>query len=116
MTDEAVSSIRKSTSVRARVQSLVRTVIEPKRASGWRALLLMSAFVLCALLASLLLRLALVPSASSRQLFAFAALFFSGGICVLAYVLPSRVAAIVSRAGLVALVASIVWVNLVSGA
>jgi len=62
-----------------------------------------------------LLWLGLAQSASSTRLVAFAAVFFSGAICMLAHVLPKPYAGFAARAGLVALVASIVCVKLASG-
>ena len=115
MKDEAFLT-RRDASIRARVQWLVRSIIEPKRVSGWRAILAIVCVVLCALLGSILLRLALVPSSSSKQLFAFAALFFSGGIGALAHVMPRPFSVIALRAGLVGLVVSVVWAKFASGA
>ena len=72
--------------------------------------------VLSALLGSVLLWLGLAQPASSRQLVAFAAIFFSGAICMLAHVLPKPYGRIASRVGLAALVISAAWVRLASGA
>ena len=109
-------SIHTDISIRSRVQSLARSIVEPKRASGWQAILALVAVALTALLGSVLLWLGMAQSESSMQLVAFAAMFFSGAICMLAHVLPKPYAGFASRAGLVALVASIVWVKLASGA
>ena len=113
---EANLSSHTDTSVRSRVQSLIRSILEPKRASGWRAILVLVGVVLSSLLGSVLLWLGLAQSASSRQLVAFAAIFFSGAVCMLAHVLPKPFGGIASRIGLAALVISAVWVWLASGA
>ena len=116
MSDEVVPSIRKTISIRARAYSLIRSVIEPKPVSGWRALLVTVFLALCVMLGSVLLWLSTAQSSSSRQLIAFAGLFFSGAICALAQLLQKPISGIVSRVGLIALIISFVGVNLASGA
>ena len=113
---EANLSIHQHATVRLRIQSLIRSALEPKRASGWHAILVLVGVALTALLGSVLLWLGLTQSASSRQLIAFAAIFFSGAVCMLAHVLPKPFGSFASRIGLAALVISIVWVRLASGA
>ena len=115
MSDQTGSSTHERYPFVTRIRLLVRSVIEPKHVSGWLALFCMLSFVLCSSLGFVLLRLGLVQSASSWQLIAFAAMFLSGAIYTLAYVLPKPFAGIASRAGLVALAISIVWVKLASG-
>ena len=116
MSDQADPSAHERMPLVTRIQSLARSVIEPKPVSGWLALLSMLSVVRCALLSFFLFRLGLAQSARSWQLFAFAAMFLSGGMYTLAYVLPKPFAGVASRAGLVTLAISVVWVKLASGA
>ena len=105
-----------SRSIVLRSRRFVLSVIAPKRGSGLLALLQLFAVALCALLGSVLLWLGLAPSQVSWKLVAFAALFLSGSVYMLGPFLPRRFAIAASLAGLAGLVASVVCVQLSSGA
>jgi hypothetical protein len=96
-------------------RKLVLGVVHPKRGSGPLAFVQWLSVALCGLLGCRLLWLGLAQPHVFWRLIAFAVLFLSGGVYILAPFLPRPIAVAASLLGLAGLIVAVWWVQL-SGA